>query len=57
MNLAKRICDQAGGGEIWISEATRKALGRRARVKPLGEINVKGRQAPVPVYQLLGLRK
>lgn len=57
MNLAKRICDQAGGGEIWISEATRKALGRRARVQPLGEINVKGRQAPVAVYQLLGLRK
>ena len=57
MNLAKRLCDQAGGGEIWISEATRQALGRRARVHPLGEITVKGRQEPVAVYQLLGLRK
>jgi len=57
MNLASRLCDQAGGGEVWISEATRKALGRRARVKPLGEINVKGRRAPLPVYRLLGLRR
>lgn len=56
MNLASRLCDQAGGGEIWISEATRRALGRRARLQPLGEILLKGRQDPVAVYRLLGLR-
>lgn len=57
MNLASRLCDQAPGGEIWISEATRRALGRRARLEPLGEILVKGRREPVAVYRLLGLRE
>jgi len=51
-----RICDQAAGGEIWISENARSHLGRRARVKPLGEILVKGSAEPLAVYQLLGLK-
>jgi adenylate cyclase len=50
VNVAARLQALAEPGQVVIGEATRSALGDRYRVLPLGELTVKGRQAPVRAY-------
>jgi class 3 adenylate cyclase len=52
VNTASRLCSAAAGGEVLISEtlATRIALDVTGR--PAQELQVKGKQEPVRVYQL-----
>jgi adenylate cyclase len=50
VNVAARLQTLAEPGQVVIGEATRSALGDRYQVHPLGELTVKGRQAPVRAF-------
>jgi CheY-like chemotaxis protein len=50
VNLAQRLQQLAGGGEIVLSEATLGALPTRPDVEPLEPTTVKGRESPVAAY-------
>jgi len=56
VNLAKRLQESASGGQIIIEEAVVRRLGSQVQAKPLGELKVKGRQAPAQAYELLELK-
>jgi class 3 adenylate cyclase len=49
VNTAKRICDQAGAGELLISQAMFERLDG-VRVQQRRELSAKGKDAPVVVY-------
>jgi adenylate cyclase len=53
VNVAARLQTLAEPGQVVIGEATRDAVGGAVRVRPLGELSVKGRQAPVRALVLL----
>jgi class 3 adenylate cyclase/DNA-binding response OmpR family regulator len=55
VNLAKRLQERAAPGQILITDSVAKRLGSQIRTTPLGAVQVKGRQQPVVVYELLGL--
>jgi class 3 adenylate cyclase len=54
--MARRLQEGAKGGQILIDENTYKAVQHQARTRLLEPIDVKGFSAPVPVYEVLGLR-
>jgi adenylate cyclase len=54
-NLAARLQGLAQPGQIVVGAATLAALGGRARVEPLGRIEVKGKREPVEAFVLLQL--
>ncbi|MBI5931733.1 MAG: response regulator [Chloroflexi bacterium] len=53
--LARRLQEQARPGQILISDQMVTKLGKRIQVNLLGEMAVRGQQALVKVYELLGL--
>jgi class 3 adenylate cyclase len=55
VNLAQRLQQLAGGGEIVLSEPTLEALPEPVEVVPLGPVALKGIAVPVPVYRLAGV--
>jgi PAS domain S-box-containing protein len=55
VNLAKRLQENAAGGQILLGESTYTAVRDRVQVKDAGEIQVKGRVAKERVYELTGL--
>ncbi len=55
VNLAKRLQERAAPGQILVAESVIERLGDLVNVRPLGPMQVKGRQKPVTVYELLGL--
>ncbi len=55
VNVAKRLQENAGPGEILIGEATHRLVADRVEVGPPTVIHVKGRQAPERVYPLTAL--
>jgi class 3 adenylate cyclase len=55
VNLAARLCDEAGRGEILIDRRARAALDGIATVEALGAIALKGYAQPVPAFRLRGL--
>jgi class 3 adenylate cyclase len=52
VNIAKRICDVARGGEILLSRATREALGARALIHETRAAPVKGKTESLAVFAL-----
>ena len=57
VNLAARLQDKAQAGETLISDALRRANGDRVDCSALGEIGVKGIDAPVRVWRVAALRE
>ncbi|MFP3566227.1 adenylate/guanylate cyclase domain-containing protein [Paraburkholderia sp. SIMBA_030] len=57
VNLASRLTDAAGPGEILISEAVRRPLVDRLDCAERGALAVKGFTEPVPAWCLAGLRR
>jgi tetratricopeptide (TPR) repeat protein len=55
VNLASRLESHAPAGEILVSEEIRRASGDVFLFDSLGEIQVKGKSAPIPVYVVKGL--
>jgi class 3 adenylate cyclase len=56
INLAARLCAQAGHGQVLTSGRLVAALDGLAKVEPLGELTLRGMSRPVPVVNLIGLR-
>jgi len=57
VNLASRLegTNKEFGTHIIISGSTHEIVKGRVAVRDLGEIRVKGKETPVPVYELLGI--
>jgi adenylate cyclase len=53
VNLASRLCAQAAGGQVLVSESTFNALTTGLPARKLDPILVKGRDTPVEVYELV----
>jgi adenylate cyclase len=51
VNVAKRLCDMAQGGQILISETTRKRLSGDVPVRHLGDVRFKGLERSVHLFE------
>jgi class 3 adenylate cyclase len=54
-NLASRLCDEAKGGQILVSQRVQAATADLAKHDFVSEIAFKGIREPVPVYDVLSL--
>ena len=52
-NLAARLQEAAGPGEVMIAETTRRLLGPGFVVEAIGEHRLKGHDQPVPLFRVL----
>jgi len=52
VNLASRLSDEAGSGQILICRRTRAALGDAAEVESVGPLTLKGYAQPVAAFEL-----
>ncbi len=52
VNLASRLCDQAGPGEVLIDEATLSRLGNAAEVDEREQLELKGFDSAITAYRL-----
>ena len=57
VNLASRLCGQAGPGEILIDEGTREKLGSTAHMLPLPNLELKGFDQAVTAYRLCSMHQ
>ncbi len=55
VNVAQRLQAHATDDAVLLSEATIAAAGRDARVRPLGDVAVKGKQTPISAFELIGI--
>ena len=55
-NLASRLCDEAQGGQILISQRVLAAVEAWVQAEPAGEFVLKGLSAPVPAFHVLALK-
>ena len=53
-NLAARLQGEATAGEVLIAEATARIIGGQFRLENLGARNLKGYDAPIAAYRVLG---
>jgi adenylate cyclase len=53
VNLASRLCAKAAGGQILVSDSTFRLLAGEMPARKLEPILVKGRAAPVEVYEIV----
>jgi adenylate cyclase len=54
-NLASRLCDEAGDGEILISRRALAAIEDLVEAAPAGDLVLKGFTRPVTAYRILRL--
>jgi adenylate cyclase len=52
VNIAARLCTNAGPGQILVTEAFRQALKHPPVLEPLAEITLRGKAQAVPVYRV-----
>jgi adenylate cyclase len=55
VNIAARLEDLAGAGQILISESIFQAVEGKVRVRPLDLVCLRGREKALPVYEVSGL--
>ena len=55
VNLAARLCDKAGPGEVLIDRKTRASLDENAKVEALGPTPLHGFAQSVPIFRLTAL--
>jgi adenylate cyclase len=55
-NLASRLCDEAQGGQILISQRVHAAVAELVHAEPIGELPLKGLHQPVPAFNVVGLK-
>jgi len=56
VNVARRLCSQAKAGQILACGQTFDRLGKTVSAKPLGPILLKGKEKPVSVHEVLGVK-
>ncbi len=56
VNVAARLEQSAGAGEVLLGEATHALVRDLVTVEPLGPLAVKGKPEPIPAYRLVDLR-
>ena len=52
VNLAARLCGEAGGGEVLVSQRVIDQLGSAVIATPVGDIALKGMGSPVPTFRV-----
>lgn len=52
-NLAARLCGEAKGGEVLLSQRVMGALDGQFPTEPVGELGLKGFARPIPAFRLL----
>ncbi len=57
INTAKRIQENSDAGQILISEAAYELVREDIKVKEVDPVRAKGKQKPIIVYEVLGLKK
>ena len=57
VNVAARLCDRAGDGEILLGHRAFQDVESRVEADPLGPVELKGVAAPVETYRLGSLRE
>ncbi len=55
VNLSARLCGEARGGQVLVSDRVVAALGDALRADHIGEIELKGLARPTPIYEVHGL--
>ena len=55
-NLASRLCDEAGPGQILISQRVYAMVEDLVDVEPVGELQLKGFLKPVPAFNVVSVR-
>jgi adenylate cyclase len=55
-NLASRLCGEASGGQVLVSQRICAEVDDLVDVRPVGELNLKGFTKPVPTFNLVGPR-
>ena len=56
VNYAKRLQENAKGGQILLSQLAYEVVKANVEVKELPPLQVKGRSVPEPVYEVIGLK-
>jgi adenylate cyclase len=56
-NLASRLADEAGAGQILISQRLYAEVEDDVEVEPFGEVTLKGFQRPVVAFNVVGVRE
>lgn len=56
-NLASRLCDQAQGGQILISQRVYAAVEELVEAELAGDLSFKGFHKPVPTFNVVELRQ
>jgi class 3 adenylate cyclase len=54
VNLASRLCDEAGPSQVLIDRRTELAVDNRVATRELDALSLKGFPSPVPVYVVVG---
>jgi adenylate cyclase len=52
VNVSARLCGIAGAGQILVSDITAERLGGRFKLEPLPEARLKGRERPMPIFNV-----
>lgn len=55
-NLAARLCDEARGGQILLSQRVHAAVEELAEVEPIGDLTLKGFHKPVATFNVLRVK-
>ena len=55
-NIAARLCGEAQGGQILISQRVHAAVSELAETEPLGELNLRGLLRPVTAFKVTRLK-
>jgi adenylate cyclase len=56
-NLAARLCDEARGDQILVSQRVYSAVEALVETEMVGELSLKGFSRPLPVYNIIGLKE
>jgi DNA-binding CsgD family transcriptional regulator len=57
VNLASRLCDEARGGQVFISQPAFAAVEQFVEAERLPDLTLKGLSKPVPGYSLASLKE
>jgi adenylate cyclase len=57
VNLASRLCNEARGGQILISQRVFTTVAELVEAVPAGDLSLKGFHKPVPTFNVVGLKE